>query len=393
MKEDARSIRIPVVKVSQPIGEFFVGTIFYKDLISIADFDVRRINQGDGIESYLGIQRELSKSRVKEIMQYVEGDDATFPTAVVLAVDHHCARLEPACAETDVHFWMTLSNFAGTSEDDQILFREIAKVIDGQHRIEGLRNYNKKDFYVNVSIFVGSDTPTQAAIFSTVNLAQTKVNRSLVYDLFDIAKAKSPEKLAHNVVVALDRAENSPFHQRIKRLGTATFGRVDSETLTQATVVSPILRYISGNQIQLLKDRQAGIRGKPFEELSDKIHDTLVLRPFLLNDSAASLADLLWNYFDAVSTRWPGAWSGSTERGMLNKTNGYNALMRFFRLAYLNTGNPGDVVPEHKFLEIFQRSSLTDDDFNTNRYVPGTSGSTALFHDLREGTELGTTTA
>jgi hypothetical protein len=44
---------------------------------------------------------------------------------------------------------------------------------------------------------------TQASLFSTVNLAQTKVNRSLVYDLHDYAHTRSPEK-SHDVAIALD---------------------------------------------------------------------------------------------------------------------------------------------------------------------------------------------
>lgn len=388
MNEDPKSLRIPVVRVDQPIGEFYVGMMAANDLVAIADFDVRRISDGEGIETYLGIQRELNKTRVKEIRQYVEGPDATFPTAVVLAVEERAARLEPACEGSQEHFWLTLSNIISDNADERLLYRELAKVIDGQHRIEGLRDYEGERFQVNVSIFIGADTPDQAAIFSTVNLAQTKVNRSLVYDLFDVAKAKSPEKLAHNVVVALDRAENSPLHKRIKRLGTATYGREGSETLTQATVVSPLLDYISGSKIQLLKDRQRGLRRKNFDALSEEVKSKLVLRPFLFEDDAAKLADLLWNYFDAVKQKWPDAWDGHVERGMLDKTNGYNALMRFFRPVYLSLANPGDIVTKEAFSEVFEDINIAENHLNTQNYVPGSSGATALYNNLMEQSGL-----
>lgn len=384
MIEDARSVRIPVVKVSQPIGDFYVGTIASRDLVAIADFDVRRISQGEGIETYLGIQRELNDTRVKEIRQYVQGLDATFPTAVVIAVDERTTQLEPACPDSESHFWLVLSNIPSKIPEERVLFRELAKVIDGQHRIEGLRNYNLENFQINIAIFVGADIPDQAAIFSTVNLAQTKVNRSLVYDLFDVAKSKSPEKLAHNVVVALDHTKNSPFHRRIKRLGTSTKGREDTDRLAQATVVAPLLRYISGNQIQLLKDRQAGLRGRPFEPLTSEIINSLVLRPFLLKDSAVDLADLIWNYFDAVASKWENAWAGKIENGMLDRTNGYNALMRFFRPAYLSLGRPGDIVSKESFDTVFAGITIPEANLNSKLYVPGTSGATALYHDLMQ---------
>ena len=93
-------------------------------------------------------------------------------------------------------------------------------------------------------------------LFSIVNLAQTKVNRSLVYDLFSLARSRSPEKTCHEVVVALDKMDESPFHHRIKRLGVATEGRF-GETLSQATVVKGILPYITNDP---LADRDIGKR-------------------------------------------------------------------------------------------------------------------------------------
>jgi DGQHR domain-containing protein len=136
------------------------------------------------LDSYLGIQRALSPKRVIEIAQYTQGADATFPTAVILAVPEQCVSLNPMQTGQDTLFKMTLRNIPDTENPDQpILYRQIARVIDGQHRIAGLENYTGPTFELNVSIFVGADISDQASIFSTVNLAQTKVNRSLVYDL------------------------------------------------------------------------------------------------------------------------------------------------------------------------------------------------------------------
>jgi hypothetical protein len=68
---------------------------------------------------------------------------------------------------------MTLSNVIRDTLDESILFRHIARVIDGQHRIAGLMDYNSGDFDLPVTVFVGFDIAQQAQIFATVNLEQT----------------------------------------------------------------------------------------------------------------------------------------------------------------------------------------------------------------------------
>ncbi len=381
--EDSRSITLPVLRIEQPIGIFFIGSIRAKDLVDIADFDIRRLRKEEGIDSYLGIQRELDSKRVEEIRLYVRGPDATFPTSVVLAVPDSCVQLEGSEAPDNRFFNMTLSNRPDSEEGEGILYRQIARVIDGQHRIEGLRGLDSVEFDVNVSIFVGADIADQAAIFSTVNLAQTKVNRSLVYDLFELSKSRSPERTCHEVAVSLDRAPKSPFYQRIKRLGTATEGRF-GETLSQATVVNGILQYICKNRLEVIRDRQIGRRGGTFPAAEPKDVRKLVLRPFFLEHNDVGIAELVWNFFEAVSIRWPVAWNASGSGRMLNRTNGFNAMMRLFRQAYLYSADPGHMVTTDQFKQLFDKATLTDDDFNPTEFVPGTSGATRLYYVLAD---------
>src|SRR6185436_13580442 len=83
---------------------------------------------------------------------------------------------------------------------------DVAHILDGQHRIEGLKNgfsdphSNADRFELNVVIFVDLDMDDQSMVFATVNKAQTKVNKSLVYDLFAYAKTRSPQRTAHSIV-------------------------------------------------------------------------------------------------------------------------------------------------------------------------------------------------
>jgi DGQHR domain-containing protein len=384
ISEGPRSLQIDVLRVTQPIGDFYVGSIKAKDLFNIAYFDIRRIFTEDGIDSYLGIQRQISTKRINEIAAYSRSGDATFPTAVILAVREDTVTLEslPDCG--DRFFRLTLRNI--TKEDgseDVVLYKQIARVIDGQHRIASLEGYEGPEFELNVSIFVGADISDQANIFSTVNLHQTKVNKSLVYDLFALSRTRSPERTCHNAVVALDKTEGSPFFQKIKRLGHSTDGRY-GETLSQATVVEGILQYISGDKVQIINDREVGRRGGKWPKVSATEASKLVLRPFFVEDRDAQIANLIWEYFAAVKARWPRAWDSQGRGAILNKTNGYNALMRFFRPAYLYYASPGNMVRTPEFLKLLEKVELDDSDFNPDRYLPGTSGATKLYNDLVE---------
>ena len=235
---------------------------------------------------------------------------------------------------------------------------------------------------MNVAVFVDIDIAEQALIFSTVNLTQTKVNRSLVYDLFELANSRSPQKTCHTIAVALDSASASPFYQRIKRLGAATKGRVN-ETLTQAAFVESLLPYLS---TEPRKDRDLLIRGKKIDGEPTR---RCPFRGLFANERDADITKIIWNYFAAVEDRWPVAWGRVDEGNMLNKTNGFMALMRLFGAAYIHLATAlGATVSKSQFDNIFKGVNLKDADFNTDTFPPGTSGQTKLFAQLLTETGL-----
>lgn len=373
------SFAISALKVRQPIGEFFIGVLDSKRLCDITHFDVRRILHEREFETYLGIQRPLNQKRVEEIQQYVQTVDACFPTGVVLSVSANCATYDEGTQQ------LTLSSYEDPEDTSKnILYREIAKVIDGQHRIEGLKNYNGPAFEVNVSIFVEIDVAEEAYIFSTVNLAQTKVNRSLAYDLFDLARSRSPQKLCHNIAVALDQDAKGPFYYRIKRLGVATEGRFN-EMLTQATFVESLMGYISLNPVL---DRDLYIRGKTPLKATAQESLRLIFRNMMIDKRDMEITDVLWNYFDAVRSKWPTAWKATGYGLILNRTNGFRALMRFLRPAYLYLVGPGEVPSRAQFDTIFDKINMNDNEFTSDNFKPGTSGEVALYNALKTKAEI-----
>jgi DGQHR domain-containing protein len=372
-------ISLPVFEISQPVGPFYVGVIRADSLLSICKFDYRRMQFKSGHVDFLGIQRELNPKRINEIKQYIKTVDACFPTSIVISIDEKCARID----DTDISGAKILRIFEHVDEAQpelSIPLDQVASIIDGQHRLKGLEEAGKGDFELTVSIFVGADDATEAMIFLIVNLAQTKVNKSLVYDLFSIATSRSPEKTCHEIVVALDKMDESPFKDRIKRLGTATEGRF-GESLSQATIVKGILPYITGDP---LADRDQGKRFGFWDESLVRDISKRIFYEFFRRGEDAKILDNLLNYFTAIRDRWPSAWERTGTGNIINRTNGFNGFIRFLRPSYLYFTTTPRVVTQNEFAQIFGRVKLQDDDFNPQRFLPGTSGSTLLFHTLIE---------
>ena len=359
----AKDIEFACIRLTQPIGTFYVGGVPAADVLAIAYSDIHRIEERD-IERIVGIERELNKKRVTRIQQYVTNIDATFPTSVILAIDSEHATFDEKRQTMKI-----------------VRAPQIAKIIDGQHRIKGLEGF-AEHFDLNVTIFIDMEVEDQAMTFATINLEQTKVNRSLVYDLYEFQTKRSPQKTCHNIARLLNAEPESPLSGRIKILGKATGERF--EFITQAAFVSKLMDYVSDDP---MKDRDLIKRGKKVPSASGRHETKLIFRELFIQDRDVEIASIVWNFFTAVAQRWPTAWH-SRERGeILNRTQGFAALMRFVGPVYRAKGRDGklSVAAVRKILESIK---LRDSHFSTENYSPGTSGESALFHDFRNQSGL-----
>ena len=371
---DPISLKFSCLKAVQPIGDLYVASIPHRDLVKITYFDVRRVIQEErDVERYLGIQRPLNSQRVKQLNEYVNFYDATFPTSVIIAVPEQYATYDEKTS------MLTISNVARAEARPDIAISNVARVLDGQHRIAGLRDFKGVSFDLPVTIFVGADIADQAHIFATVNLEQHKVNRSLAYDLYSLAQSRSPQKTCHSVTVVLDMDEESPLHTRIKRLGIRTEGR-SFQPLTQATVVDAILKYVSKDP---KKDRDLLLRGKPIEKADGEEVWELPFRNIFISDNDLAIVEVLVNYFGAIRDRWPIAWEDTGRGNMLNRTNGFRAFMRAFDHVNRLYGTGDGRLKRNAFDRFLGQVELTDKDFNTERFLPGTTGESELFRTLR----------
>jgi DGQHR domain-containing protein len=392
-------IEVPCIQVTQPVGTFYIASINYNDLLDISYADVRRLESNSTeLETYIGIQRLLSPSRVKEIANYVQLVDATFPTGIIVEINEFASQTNENGEEEVVTYLSEgeekqLENVIYNSERHVLQIRKnenVAKVLDGQHRLAGLRQgaldqIDGKKFELNVTIFVDMDIEDQAIVFATINKSHTKVNKSLVADLFEYTKTRSPQKTAHNIARALNQKEGSPFFGKINILGQA---QDEGETITQATFVDGLLKYISGNNLRAMRDRDLYKRGNKPEKVSGLDEQKLFFRNLFIDERDAEIAQILWNYFSAVKEKWPTAWSDPQRGFVLNRSTGFIALMKFLRPAYLSLNKKGGVATKDEFSTIFAPVTITDNQFTRETYLPGTAGQSLLYRHLLEQTGL-----
>lgn len=377
------SVDLAIQSVRQPIGEFFVGSLTAAEILKISSFDYRRMSYSGGYISLMGIQRRVDETRVKKIEKYAGTIDPCFPTSIVLSINESCAHVEKDKAGKP----KSLHIIAYEDETDQTLnipLNQSTSIIDGQHRLKGIEQSGRTDITLPVTIFVGIDEATEAYIFSTVNLGQTKVNKSLVYDLFALDERRSPERTCHDTVVSLDKMPESPFQNLIKRLGTATLDR-RGETLSQATIVKGLLPYVTTDA---LADRDRGKRFGFWEPVSGPESRRRIFRHFFVNKEDQKILAVLVNYFNAIKEKWPEDWESSGEGTMIKRTNGYLGFMRFLRPAYLSLTTTNDVPTKAQFRAIFDKVKIPAGGFNSAAFPAGSSGAKRLYDRLLADTRL-----
>lgn len=284
------------IKVEQPIGTFYITSMKASTLAKIAKVERRHENPD-------AVQREQSSKRIKEIAEYCGDSDATFPTPIIIAVDEN-ANVEL----TDTKF-----RFDGNEK--------IGDVIDGQHRLEGLKssNYIEK-FELPVVLMFNLYPEEKAYVFSIINSKQTRVNMSLIYDLFALSSNRSPYKTCHETARALNKEVSSPFHNRLKMLGKKVEGQ-ELASLSQGTFIKYMLELISRKPDEDTRKLKQG------EELAPD--EKPVLRNYFIKGDDTVLYKIMLNLFSGVRDAFPDEWKNPDDF-IISKSIGFGAVIKAF---------------------------------------------------------------
>jgi DGQHR domain-containing protein len=197
----------------------YTQTMKVKDVINISYVAVRGRDNEAG-----AVQRPLNKQRLLSIKQFVLKGGMFFNTFIL--------------NWTDKNF---TPKFQGGSIDIPIVLNA-AQVIDGQHRIEGLRdaiedNNSVGEQDILVTLCIGLNTKQAAEIFININSEQKPVPKSLIFDLFGEIDDNFSHAInrANDIAQELDKREDSPYYGVIKFPGKPKgVGYVDLSTVVSS---------------------------------------------------------------------------------------------------------------------------------------------------------------
>lgn len=201
VSSDSERMKMPdfsYISVKQKEHSFKLTSIPAGLLTRISYAAVRRKDSEEG-----AVQRILNSSRISGIKDFAlkMGD---FPASIVL-------------------------NWSGSKLLDKggvIVIPDepkLAQIIDGQHRVAGLRAAIEDDrsvehYEIPVAIYEGLDTPNSARIFISINTEQRPAPKSLVFDLYGVTASDlmDPAALRAGDIVGHLGSEDQPYFGWIK---------------------------------------------------------------------------------------------------------------------------------------------------------------------------------
>ncbi len=307
---DLRSIKVPAILGGRGDAKYYSFIIKPEELLKVAYVHRRESSPSEVTDSY---QRMVRKSRLKKIDEFIS-KGGYFPNNIILNFTRKPTfrRFEKEKQVGDI--------VCGTLEFPP--YYGSAWVIDGQHRLYGYAN-NEKRMKDTVPVLAFESLPVkdQAKLFVDINEKQVAVTRNLLWDLYpDIYYGSGEEehqieRAISLIVKRLNSDNDSPLCSHIVIPSVLSTKGREVTNLTMTTICDGIKenRLITKNEALLYKDDY---------------------------DSTANFAcERLKAYFDVISKSLPEDWKKG-ERGLLRSNIGIRILLIIFRqlILYLKLG-------------------------------------------------------
>lgn len=254
-------IKRPSALVRQGDLVLFSTSLKVKELVSDGFYNVETLDPEDPNDK--GYQRLLNTARAKKLADYIlkgqDSHDAFLPTSIFLAT-HKAIEFDAQTNTIEIN----------TAEVGSF------SVVDGQHRLEGLRMAAEKDprvldFEVPVNIAINLPKIVQMCHFLIVNTTQKSVDKSVeqriiarLSDALDVEDLPSLPKWIFNIVEKgevekalkyvdyLNETEGSPWFGKIRMANAEG----DGGTINQKSFVKAIVKYVltANNPLTIIKD-------------------------------------------------------------------------------------------------------------------------------------------
>ena len=245
----AQKITRPAALVKQGGLTLYATSLKVSDLLITNFYSVEHLDPEDLKDK--GYQRLLNKSRAKKLADYIIGgqetNDAFLPTSIFIATDKNIS-------------------FNSSNNTIEIDIDEVGpfSVVDGQHRVEGLKMAAEKDprvleFQVAVNIAINLTQIAQMCHFLIVNTTQKSVeqgveqriksrltNALLVEDVPSLPNwimktvEKGEDEKALKYVDYLNTDTTSPWYNKIEMANLEN----DEASVSQKTFVKAIKKYV-----------------------------------------------------------------------------------------------------------------------------------------------------
>ena len=288
---------------------------------------VSRISRQDDSQ-ILGYQRPEVVSHIANIKKYLLSEEPMLPNAIVVAFD-------------DVIDFMPLSAGNGATVQPGILkipiaseggeFRKPAWIVDGQQRTAALTEAQKDNFFVCVVGFVARSNNEQREQFMLVN-ATKPLSKGLLYELLPHTNCLLPDMFEKRrfpayLLERLNFEERSPFFKKIK---TST----NPEGIIQDNSILKMLENsLSDGALYFIQQNEAGEQEEAAIE---------------------KMIQLLYNYWEAVSTIFSTAWNLPPKKSRLTHGAGIISL-GFIMDAIVDRHNNSGVLEVPIFLEDLEK--------------------------------------
>ena len=290
-------------------------------------------------------QREKDIGRVNKIKEYITKNEyAFFPNTIICTIE--CTPIDDnentkTFIENNIQNESSTTSYIFNENDkEKVLIPIIEKsilVIDGQHRLEGLKEYYKEaGNYTNydtlLSLFIGFDRAIVAQQFYTINYEQKSVNKSILYHLMGEFSDEIDEiTLLHNFTRLLNEYKESPFFNRIKMLGKTPKDTANRYlySISQAFIIDELTKTISRKSV-------------------NSIYQPIFLYYFLKKDLQIEIIKFIIRFFNAVKTLRDD-WDKPQE-SILSKGLGFGALVKvmqfMFSILFIDSFNkkPNDII-------------------------------------------------